>query len=132
MTKTFTLALNRHKLTFTGLPVDAELIVKSGTDTLKAESDGSYAVTNGTYSYTVTKFGYADAEGTVTVNRADAVQPITMTHAPSATVRFTYAEDAAPTIEVAYAKSTWNKVPHVRRGGRQLSAARGLQVRVDI
>ena len=111
MTKTFTLALNRHKLTFTGLPADAKLIVKSGTDTLEAESDGSYAVTNGTYSYTVTKFGYADAEGTVTVNRADAVQPITMTRAPSATVRFDYAKDAAPTIKVAYAKSLWNKVP---------------------
>ncbi len=111
MTKTFTLALNRHKLTFTGLPADAKLIVKSGTDTLEAESDGSYAVTNGTYSYTVTKFGYVDAEGTVTVDRADAVQPITMTRAPSATVRFTYAEDAAPTIEVTYAKSTWTKVP---------------------
>lgn len=111
MTKTFTLALNRHKLTFTGLPADAELIVKSGTDTLKAESDGSYAVTNGTYSYTVTKFGYVDAEGTVTVNRADAVQPITMTRAPSATVRFTYAEDAAPTITVVYAKTQWDKVP---------------------
>ena len=111
MTKTFTLALNRHKLTFTGLPADAKLIVKSGTDTLEAESDGSYAVTNGTYSYTVTKFGYVDAEGTVTVNRADAVQPITMTRAPSATVRFTYAEDAAPTIKVAYAKSKWTKVP---------------------
>ena len=110
MTKTFTLALNRHKLTFTGLPADAKLIVKSGTDTLEAESDGSYAVTNGTYSYTVTKFGYVDAEGTVTVDRADAVQPITMTRAPSATVRFTYAEDAAPTIEVTYAKSEWNKV----------------------
>ncbi len=110
MTKTFTLALNRHKLTFTGLPADAKLIVKSGTDTLEAESDGSYAVTNGTYSYTVTKFGYVDAEGTVTVNRADAVQPITMTRAPSATVRFTYAKDAAPTIEVTYAKSTWTKV----------------------
>ena len=111
MTKTFTLALNRHKLTFTGLPADAELIVKSGTDTLKAESDGSYAVTNGTYSYTVTKFGYVDAEGTVTVDRADAVQPITMTRAPSATVRFTYAEDAAPTIKVVYAKTQWDKVP---------------------
>lgn len=111
MTKTFTLALNRHKLTFTGLPADAELIVKSGTDTLKAESDGSYAVTNGTYSYTVTKFGYVDAEGTVTVNRADAVQPITMTRAPSATVRFDYAKDAAPTIKVVYAKTQWDKVP---------------------
>lgn len=110
MTKTFTLALNRHKLTFTGLPADAKLIVKSGTDTLEAESDGSYAVTNGTYSYTVTKFGYVDAEGTVTVNRADAVQPITMTRAPFATVRFDYAKDAAPTIKVAYAKSVWNKV----------------------
>lgn len=111
MTKTFTLALNRHKLTFTGLPADAKLIVKSGTDTLEAESDGSYAVTNGTYSYTVTKFGYADAEGTVTVNRADAVQPITMTRAPSATVRFDYAKDAAPTIKVAYIESKWTKVP---------------------
>lgn len=111
MTKTFTLALNRHKLTFTGLPADAKLIVKSGTDTLEAESDGSYAVTNGTYSYTVTKFGYVDAEGTVTVNRADAVQPITMTRAPSATVRFDYAKEAAPTIKVAYIESKWNKVP---------------------
>lgn len=111
MTKTFTLALNRHKLTFTGLPADAKLIVKSGTDTLEAESDGSYAVTNGTYSYTVTKFGYVDAEGTVTVNRADAVQSITMTRAPSATVRFAYAEDAAPTIKVVYAKTQWDKVP---------------------
>ena len=111
MTKTFTLAPNRHKLTFTGLPADAELIVKSGTDTLEAESDGSYAVTNGTYSYTVTKFGYVDAEGTVTVNRADAVQPITMTRAPFATVRFAYAEDAAPTIKVAYIEYKWTKVP---------------------
>ncbi len=111
MTKTFTLALNRHKLTFTGLPADAELIVKSGTDTLKAESDGSYAVTNGTYSYTVTKFGYVDAEGPVTVDRADTVQPITMTRAPFATVRFDYAKDAAPTIKVVYAKTQWDKVP---------------------
>lgn len=111
MTKIFTLALNRHKLTFTGLPADAKLIVKSGTDTLEAESDGSYAVTNGTYSYTVTKFGYVDAEGTVTVDRADAVQPITMTRAPSATVRFDYAKDAAPTIKVAYIESKWTKVP---------------------
>ena len=111
VTEKVVLVQNRHKLTFTGLPADAKLIVKSGTDTLEAESDGSYAVTNGTYSYTVTKFGYVDAEGTVTVNRADAVQPITMTRAPSATVRFTYAEDAAPTISVVYAKTQWNKVP---------------------
>ena len=33
-----------------------------------------------------------------------------MTKAPSATVRFVYAEDAAPTISVSYAKSQWNKI----------------------
>jgi len=44
MKKTFTLALNRHKLTFTGLPADAELIVKSGTTELTAESENTYSV----------------------------------------------------------------------------------------
>lgn len=98
MTKTFTLALNRHKLTFTGLPADAKLIVKSGTDTLEAESDGSYAVTNGTYSYTVTKFGYADAEGTVTVDRADKTHTVTMQAEPAVTVTFANADKGQLTV----------------------------------
>ena len=97
-----TLELNKHTLTFALTPADAELTVKSGDDTLTPNSDGSYSVVNGTYSYTASKFGYETAEDTVTVDRADKEQSVTMTKAPSATVRFVYAEDAAPTIKVTY------------------------------
>lgn len=97
-----TLSLNPHTLTFDLTPADAELIVKSGDDTLTPNSNGSYSVVNGTYSYTASKFGYETAEDTVTVDRADKEQSVTMTKAPSATVRFVYAEDAAPTIKVTY------------------------------
>ena len=106
-----TLSLNPHKLTFTLTPADAELTVKKGNEELKSNADGSYSVVNGTYSYTASKFGYETAEDTVTVDRADKEQSVTMTKAPSATVRFVYAEDAAPTISVSYAKSQWNEIP---------------------
>ena len=99
---TVKLELNKHKLTFALTPKDAELTVKKGDEKLKSNSDGSYSVVNGTYSYTASKFGYETAEDTVTVDRADKEQSVTMTRAPSATVRFVYAEDAAPTIEVTY------------------------------
>ena len=105
-----TLSLNPHKLTFALTPQNAELTVMSEDNTLAPNSDGSYSVVNGTYSYTASKFGYETAEGTVTVDRADKEQSVTMTKAPSATVRFVYAEDAAPTISVSYAKSQWNKI----------------------
>ena len=97
-----TLSLNPHKLTFALTPEDAELTVKKDNEELNPNSDGSYSVVNGTYSYTASKFGYETAEDTVTVDRADKEQSVTMTKAPSATVRFVYAEDAAPTIKVTY------------------------------
>lgn len=106
-----TLSLNPHKLTFALTPEDAELTVKKDNEELNPNSDGSYSVVNGTYSYTASKFGYETAEDTVTVDRADKEQSVTMTKAPSATVRFVYAEDAEPTISVSYAKSQWNKIP---------------------
>ena len=106
-----TLELNKHTLTFALTPQDAELIVQKGDKELKSNSDGSYSVVNGTYSYTASKFGYETAKGTVTVDRADKEQSVTMTKEPSATVRFVYAKDAEPTISVSYAKSQWNKIP---------------------
>ena len=99
---TVKLKLNKHTLTFALTPEDAELTVEKGDEKLESNSDGSYSVVNGTYNYAVTKFGYETATGTVTVDRADKEQSVTMTKAPSATVRFGYAEDAAPTIEVTY------------------------------
>ena len=98
MTKTFTLALNRHKLTFTGLPADAKLIVKSGTDTLEAESDGSYSVVNGTYTYTAELFGYKTAQGSVTVDRADKTHTVTMQAEPAVTVTFANADKGRLTV----------------------------------
>ena len=74
-----TLSLNPHKLTFTLTPADAELTVKKGNEELKSNADGSYSVVNGTYSYTASKFGYETAEDTVTVDRADKEQSVTMT-----------------------------------------------------
>ena len=105
------LELNKHTLTFDLTPEDAVLTVNSGDDTLTPNSDGSYSVVNGTYSYTAAKFGYETAMGTVTVDRAAKEQSVTMTKAPSATVRFAYADDANPNITVSYAKSQWNKIP---------------------
>ena len=98
MTKTFTLALNRHKLTFTGLPADAELIVKSGTDTLKAESENTYSVVNGTYTYTAELFGYKTAQGSVAVDRADKTHTVTMQAEPAVTVTFANADKGQLTV----------------------------------
>lgn len=98
MTKTFTLAPNRHKLTFTGLPVDAELIVKSGTDTLKAESENTYSVVNGTYTYTAELFGYKTAQGSVAVDRADKTHTVTMQAEPAVTVTFANADKGQLTV----------------------------------
>ncbi len=99
---TVKLELNKHKLAFDLTPEDAVLTVKDGEKMLTANSDGSYTVVNGTYSYTASRFGYETAEDTVTVDRADKKQSVTMTKAPSATVRFVYADDATPTIKVTY------------------------------
>lgn len=98
MTKTFTLALNRHKLTFTGLPADAELIVKSGTDTLEAESENTYSVVNGTYTYTAELFGYKTAQGSVAVDRADKTHTVTMQAEPAVTVTFANADKGQLTV----------------------------------
>lgn len=98
MTKTFTLAPNRHKLTFTGLPADAELIVKSGTDTLKAESENTYSVVNGTYTYTAELFGYKTAQGSVAVDRADKTHTVTMQAEPAVTVTFANADKGQLTV----------------------------------
>lgn len=98
MTKTFTLALNRHKLTFTGLPADAKLIVKSGTDTLEAESENTYSVVNGTYTYTAELFGYKTAQGSVAVDRADKTHTVTMQAEPAVTVTFANADKGQLTV----------------------------------
>lgn len=114
MKKTFTLALNCYTLTFEGVPSDGKLTVKnSAGETLTGKSN-VYNVPKGDYTYTVTgAFGYQDkTDGAVHIvpGGGAVTETVQMVKQASATVRFDYAKDAAPTIEVAYAKSAWNKV----------------------
>ena len=97
-----TLSLNPHKLTFALTPADAELTVKKGEEELKSNSDGSYTVTKGEYTYSASAFGYQPIDGTVTVPAGDHTEMVTLQKKDAATARFVYAEDAAPTIKVTY------------------------------
>ena len=99
---TVQLELNKHTLTFDLTPADAELTVKSGDDTLTPNSNGSYTVTKGDYTYSASAFGYQPIDGTVTVPAGDHTETVTLQEKDAATVRFVYAEDAAPTIKVTY------------------------------
>ena len=97
-----TLSLNPHKLTFTLTPANAELTVKKGEEELKSNSDGSYTVTKGEYTYSASAFGYQPIDGTVTVPAGNHTETVTLQKKDAATARFVYAEDAAPTIKVTY------------------------------
>lgn len=85
------LVLNEHKLAFTGLPDGAELTVSNGTDTLTPNSDGSYTVTKGDYTYSVIAFGYENiTDQPLTVGAADETVTVSMTPLPVDTVTFAY------------------------------------------
>lgn len=97
------LSLNPHKLTFTLTPANAELTVKKGEEELNPNSNGSYTVTKGEYTYSASAFGYQSIENAkVTVPAGDHTETVTLQKKDAATVRFIYAEDAAPTIKVTY------------------------------
>lgn len=98
VTERVELALNRHKLTFNVQPENAELTVKSGTTELTAESENTYSVVNGTYTYTAELFGYKTAQGSVAVDRADKTHTVTMQAEPAVTVTFANADKGQLTV----------------------------------
>ena len=98
VTEKVELVQNRHKLSFTVQPEDAELTVKSGTTELTAESENTYFVVNGTYTYTAELFGYKTAQGSVIVDRADKTHTVTMQAEPAVTVTFTNADKGQLTV----------------------------------
>lgn len=115
MKKTFTLAPNYYTLTFEGVPSDGKLTVKNSADETLTGKSNVYNVPKGDYTYTVTgAFGYQDkTDGAVQIvpGGGAVTETVQMVKQASATVRFDYAKDAAPTIKVAYIESKWNKVP---------------------
>lgn len=98
VTERVELVQNRHKLSFNVQPENAELTVKSGTTELTAESENTYSVVNGTYTYTAELFGYKTAQGSVAVDRADKTHTVTMQAEPAVTVTFANADKGQLTV----------------------------------
>lgn len=111
--KNITLELNRHSLRFILEPADAELTVKSGETELTAGADGAFSVTNGTYDYEVSAFGYQTASGSAEVDRDDCEQTVSLTAQPADSVTFVC---AAHTDEVIGGRL------EVRTGDRLMTA----------
>ncbi len=99
--QTITLAPNLHQLTFNLTPSDAELVVKSGGETLTPEADTTYAVPKGDYTYTASAFGYADSNSTVTVGTEDKTETVALTPNAAQAVTFSYGSIPAGGGEVA-------------------------------
>lgn len=96
-----TLSLNPHKLTFTLTPADAELTVKKGDEELKSNSDGSYTVTKGDYTYSASAFGYKSIkDAKVTVPAGDKTETVALTAQPMDTVTFTDIADDAKSVSL--------------------------------
>ena len=101
--KAVTLQPRRYDVTFTLNPANAALTLTRGegdaAETVAPASSENgtviYQLVNGTYHYNVTAFGYEAQSGDVTVNKAAASQPVTLTRSPTYTLRFTGAPEGA-------------------------------------
>lgn len=115
MRQTISLERNTYTLKFDKVPDDGTLTVKDSDGKTVNGSNGVYTVISGTYAYTVTgAFGFEDkTDGSVEVKKGSGTvtETVRMVKKAAATVKFSYAADAEPTITVVYAKTQWNKVP---------------------
>ena len=67
-----------YRLTFSGAPDGTDFVVKHGETEIAAESDGSYLLEIGTYTYAASAFGYETGTGTVEITSADVVHPVSL------------------------------------------------------
>ena len=107
--RTVELKIRRYAVTICLVPADAVLTLKQGEQILAPETDGSYALPNGTYSYTAEAFGYQTARGTITVAGAPVDTEVILIRQAGAEVTFaiqrtdgTFAE-GQPEITVTHA-----------------------------
>lgn len=80
-------------ITLTVDPTDAKVTLKRGTSSVSCETqtDGAYtyiAAKNTAYTYTVSKFGYETATGTINVATADVNKTVKLTELAKQTVTF--------------------------------------------
>ena len=99
-----------YKLTFVGAPAGTMFVVKQGETVIEAEADGSYLLTNGSYTYTASAFGYEDANGSITVNDGDVSETVSMNKTAAYTVTFNITKPSGITAEAAVAVKSGNTV----------------------
>ena len=95
----------RHNLTLTVTPEDATVVVKNSSGTEQSATDGVYDLREGTYTYTVSKYGYETVEETITLTQ-DETLTINLVKLPSNSVSFeiTKPEDAGDVVITVTAK----------------------------
>ncbi len=111
-----------YKLTFTGAPADTTFVVKQGETVIEAEADGSYLLTNGSYTYTASAFGYGDANGSFTVNGGDVSETVSMNKTAAYTVTFNITKPSGITAEAAVAVKSGNTIIAAEDGKYNLPA----------
>lgn len=102
-------------ITLTVDPADAKVTLKRGTSPVSCETqtDGTYtyiAAKNTAYTYTVSKFGYETATGTISVATGDVNKTVTLTEAAKYSVTFNITKPegvtAEPTVTVKSGRDT--------------------------
>lgn len=92
-----------YAVTFTVAPADAVVTIDGQTGT-QTGNQWVFKLPDGTYTYTVSAFGYVQQSGTVTVSKKALAKDVTLTAAAKRTVTFTVTPaDANAAITV-----TWN------------------------
>lgn len=93
-----------YTLTIAPDQTDATVTLKDKEGKTVSGSNGVYAVKPGEYTYTVTKFGYETATGTISVATADVNKTVKLTELAKQTVTFNITKpegvNAEPTITV--------------------------------
>ena len=95
----------RHNLTLTVTPEDATVVVKNSSGVEQSATDGVYDLREGTYTYSVSKYGYETVEETITLTQ-DETLTIDLVKLPSNTVSFeiTKPEDTGDVVITVTAK----------------------------
>lgn len=87
-----------YTLTLTNLPDRASVELKDAGGKTVTGANGVYTVAAGTYTYTVSKFGYETKTGNITVS-ADVTETVTLTELATRTLTFAVTpEDAKVTV----------------------------------
>lgn len=104
------LQIRHYDVVFVLTPADAELVVKKGEETLTPEKDGNYKLPNGTYSYTLSAFGYKTKTAEFTVDHGSVRNTIELDKLNGGNITFAITSDkpfadGQPTITVTHTES---------------------------